>query len=162
MEVWEDLIGYDNKYQVSNLGNVRLKENNKILKQYNCKGYKYVTLNYENKYRNVRVHRLIAKAFLNDYSEDCIVMHLDNNPQNNKIENCTQKENIQQCYKQGRMCFQRKKVKQFDKKGNFIKIWNTQTEIQSELGYRQNFISACCNGKKKSAYGYRWELVSDE
>lgn len=40
--------------------------------------------------------------------------------------------------------------------------WNTQTEIQSELGYRQNFISACCNGKKKSAYGYRWELVSDE
>ena len=165
MEIWKDLIGYDNKYQVSNLGNVRLKKDNEILKQYNCKGYKYVTLNYENKNHNFRVHRLIAKTFLNDYSDDCVVMHLDNNPQNNKIENLkcgTQKENIQQCYKQGRMCFQGKKVKQYDKKGNFIKMWNTQTEIQNKLGYRQNFISACCNGKKKSAYGYRWELVSDE
>lgn len=164
-EIWKNLIGYDNKYQVSNLGNVRLKENKRILKQHKCRGYMCVGLCYEGKTKSKKVHRLVAKAFLNNYTDECVVMHLDNNPSNNNVNNLkcgTQKENIQQCYKQGRMCFQGKKVKQYDKKGNFIKSWNTQMEIQNELGYRQNFISMCCNGKKKSAYGYRWELVSDE
>lgn len=54
-----------------------------------------------------------------------------------------------------------KKVKQYDLKGNFIKEWGSQTDIQKELGYRQNFISMCCNGDRPTAYGYRWELSKE-
>lgn len=165
MEIYKTIPNCNNKYEVSNYGNVRNRITKKLISQYECRKYMTVGLYYDNKIHNFRVHRLVAMAFIKNFTKDCVVMHLDNNTKNNRLENLkcgTQKENIQQCYKQGRMCFQGKKVKQYDKKGNFIKSWNTQMEIQNELGYRQNFISMCCNGKKKSAYGYRWELISDE
>ena len=88
-------------------------------------------------------------------------MHLDNNPANNNLDNLkcgTQSENMQQCVRDNRFYRPVKKVKQYDLKGNFIKEWNSQTDIQNELGYKQSFISMCCNGNKPTAYGYRWEL----
>lgn len=165
IEIYKDLIGYDNKYEVSNLGNVRLKENKKILKQYKCRGYMYVGLHYERKIRSQRVHRLIAKTFLDDYTEQCVVMHLDNNPSNNKINNLkcgTQKENIQQCLREGRFYHPTKRIKQYDKDMNFIKEWGSQQDIKKELGYKVNFISMCCHKTKKTAYGYIWRLSEDE
>lgn len=165
IEIWKDLIDYGNRYEVSNLGNVRIKDNKKQLNQYTHRKYKYVGLYYDGKVHNVRVHRLIAKTFLDNYSEKCLVMHLDNNPANNKINNLkcgTQKENMQQCVKDNRIHRPVKKVKQYDLKGNFIKEWNSQTEIQNKLGYRQNFISACCLGVKPTAYGYLWRLSENE
>lgn len=35
-------------------------------------------------------------------------------------------------------------------------------EIWKDLiGYRQNFISMCCNGDRPTAYGYKWELSKE-
>ena len=161
MEIYRDLIDYGNKYEISTYGNVRIKENKKVLKQYEHRGYKYVGLYYDNKTHNIRVHRLVAKTFLKDFNNNCVVMHLDNNTKNNNINNLkcgTQKENIQQCCKENRKVYSNKRVKQYDLQGNFIKEWKSQTDVQKELGYMQNFISRCCNGHKKTAYGYRWEF----
>ena len=165
IEIYKDLIGYGNKYEVSNLGNVRLKENKKILKQYKCRGYMYVGLYYEGKTRNKRVHRLVAKTFLDNYTDKCVVMHLDNNPSNNNVNNLkcgTQKENIQQCLREGRLYVKAKKIKQYDRNMNFIKEWETQQDIKKELGYKVNFISMCCHNVKKTAYGYIWRLSENE
>ena len=87
LEIYKDLTGYGNRYEVSNLGNVRIKESKRILKQFTTRKYKYVGLYYDGKSHSTRVHRLVAKAFLKDYTEECLVMHLDNNPANNNVDN---------------------------------------------------------------------------
>lgn len=165
IEIYKDLVGYGNRYEVSNTGKVRLKDSKKILKQYKHRGYMYVGLYYDGKVRNQRVHRLIAKTFFNDFTEQCVVMHLDNNTSNNNINNLkcgTQSDNMQQCLADGRFHYPTKKIKQYDLEGNFIKEWNSQTDVQNKMGYRQNFISMCCHNARKSAYGYLWRLSENE
>lgn len=48
-------------------------------------------------------------------------------------------------------------VIQKSKEGNKIKEWNSFIEIKKELKYPTSNISACCQGKQKSAYGFIWE-----
>lgn len=50
-----------------------------------------------------------------------------------------------------------KRVDQFDLQGNFIKKWDWVSDIQKELGFSGANISACCIGKQKTAYGFRWK-----
>ena len=58
------------------------------------------------------------------------------------------------------------KIKQINKDtGEVIAIWNNWCEAGRALvkthrcGYTH--ISECCNGTKKTAYGYKWEVVRD-
>ena len=48
-------------------------------------------------------------------------------------------------------------ILQFDLNNNFVKQWDSQIDIQRELGYKQSVISNCCNGRGKTAYGYIWK-----
>lgn len=48
-------------------------------------------------------------------------------------------------------------VIQKSKEGNIIRQWNSFIEIKKELKYPTSNISACCQGKQKSAYGFIWE-----
>ena len=50
-----------------------------------------------------------------------------------------------------------KPVIQYDLDGNFIKEWSSMHEIERELGFDHANISACCKGKRKSAYGFIWK-----
>lgn len=77
LEVWKDIDSYPN-YQVSNFGNVKSKEiytkakdnqlihrKEKLLKQLvDAKGYHYVRLYNEKGFKNIKVHRLVANAFI--------------------------------------------------------------------------------------------------
>ena len=50
-----------------------------------------------------------------------------------------------------------KKIAQYDKNMNLIKIWNSGTEIIDELHLSsQGNIISCCKGKLKTAYGFIW------
>lgn len=92
-EVWKDVLGYEGGYQVSNLGNVKSLRFNKekILKpNVGSHGYLYVILYNKGKVKNIRVHQLVAMAFLNhtpDGYNGLIVDHIDNNPLNNRLYN---------------------------------------------------------------------------
>ena len=113
------------------------------------------------------LHRIIAQAFIvnpNNYKE---INHKDENPSNNSLQNlewCDKKYNINygtgnQRRSQTEIKTKKggKRVYQFDLENNLLKIWNNQLEIKKELGISQtNNISNCCNGKRKSAYGYKW------
>lgn len=107
-EIWKDIIGYEGKYQVSNLGNVRslnyLNQKGfvKILKQSkhnkNSAGiyYKMVTLCSNGKEQMKSVHRLVAEAFIENPENLPFINHKDENPSNNHISNlewCTNKYN---------------------------------------------------------------------
>tara|TARA_B100002049_G_scaffold145952_1_gene108417 strand:+ start:7479 stop:7994 length:516 start_codon:yes stop_codon:yes gene_type:complete len=104
MEIFKDIPGYEGFYQVSNKGNVKslaktltykdgrtYNYDEKILKPgSDGKGYLMVILCVNRKKQNIKVHRLVAMAFLNyvsDGTNKIVVDHIDNNRLNNHLEN---------------------------------------------------------------------------
>lgn len=109
MENWRDVRGYEGLYQVSDFGRVRsvphtvfkgrygkMYVTEKILHQTQTRGYVYVSLCGHGNQKRVRVHRLVAEAFIPNPNNLPQVNHKDENPSNNKAENlewCTSKYN---------------------------------------------------------------------
>ncbi len=106
IEEWRDVVGYEGKYKVSNMGNVYGKKYEKLLTPHIDKlGRKQVALCLDGGIKAIRVHRLVAKAFIPNPENKPQVNHLDNNPSNNNVSNlewCTPHENTQHMLKQGR------------------------------------------------------------
>ena len=114
LEIWKDIQGYEGRYQVSNLGNVKSLKDNlgrpreklRSLATTN-QGYKKVDLHRkEDKPKSKYVHRLVVEAFLPNPENNPMVNHKDSNPSNKHIENlewCTQAENVQHGYREGNM-----------------------------------------------------------
>lgn len=97
-EIWKDITGYEDKYQISNTGKVKsFVGKHKILKLTNNDGYMYVGLNKDKKQKRFRVHRLVAEAFVVNNHNHPIVNHLDGDKSNNNYNNlewCTQEYNM--------------------------------------------------------------------
>lgn len=94
-------------YLVSTEGDVySLKRNNKIkLKPgKNCKGYLYVNLCENGKYKSKTIHKLVAKAFIDNPNNLPCVNHIDgiktNNNRNN-LEWCTVRDNSKHAFRLG-------------------------------------------------------------
>ena len=85
-EIWKDLDGFDIMYQVSNFG--RIKNEKRIIPQYLDKdGYCLIHLSFGKKTKLFRVHRLIAKSFIDNEYNKKQVNHKNSNPSDNRIEN---------------------------------------------------------------------------
>lgn len=93
-EMWTTIPGYGGRYEVSNSGKVRsnygiIKRELKHMRnagEYN--GYDVVTLYDENKVgRKVKVHRLVAEAFLPNPHSYPVINHKDENKRNNSVNN---------------------------------------------------------------------------
>jgi hypothetical protein len=172
MEIWKE-IENSKIYEISNYGNVRSIDridnigrikNGKILKKtINKQGYEYVSLFYNNKKIKKTVHRLVAKAFLNNKNDSLVINHKDGNKLNNNVSNLewiTQKENIRHAW-ENNLSHRTKcrKIKQYDKEGNLIKIYNAVMDAERETGINNSKIVECCKKHygRKTAGGFRWE-----
>lgn len=121
-EIWVDVAGYENLYQISNHGNIKSKDRSKrnnegvmllksrMLKSYpNSRGYLRIQLVDENGNRErVFVHRLVAIHFVENPDKDInnVVNHLDSDYTNNRADNLewtTPKGNAQHAVRNGRM-----------------------------------------------------------
>jgi hypothetical protein len=112
IEIWKDIPGYEDYYQVSNWGNVKSPKRMIVRKKRVCqltrsvflKPFRGKTAPYfqvqlckngiEHKFL---IHRLAAQAFLPDWDSRLEVNHIDGNKHNNRSENlhmCTRQENI--------------------------------------------------------------------
>lgn len=150
------------------------------------KGYMKVTLS-NDKNKIFSVHRLVAQAFLPNPDNLPQVNHIDGNKQNNKVDNlewCTNKENQEHAIKNGLKNIEKitkrivefnkinkitpykaiektkNKCKQYDKNGNFLKLWESLSEASKTLKINVSNISECCNGKRLSAGGFIWKYKS--
>ena len=54
-----------------------------------------------------------------------------------------------------------KKISQYSKDGDIIKIWSSFKEITNELGIDRKEIYNVCNGKRKTARGFIWKYTEE-
>lgn len=122
-EEWRDIEGYENLYQISNLGRVKslnrkskissvnrdkcfeVKIKEKILKQELTRVDAYrVSLSKNGEVKRFLVHRLVALAFIPNPDKKPQVNHIDGNRKNNNSSNLewvTRSENMIHAYKTG-------------------------------------------------------------
>lgn len=179
-EIWKDIKGYENLYQVSNLGRVRSLDRKvkcfstskiikgKIIKQEISKcGYYRVQLSNKSIVRHYAVHRLVLMAFkpIED-AENLVVNHLDYNTKNNRLDNlewCTIKENLEWSRDNINDAVRKscgKKIYQYDLNDNFIRVYDSCNLAQKETNICNINIRKCCNKKRKTAGGYKWSFGS--
>jgi hypothetical protein len=89
MELWNPVLGFENLYQVSNEGRVMsLKCNRtKLMKTPLSCGYPIVCLVKDKVKYVMRVHRLVADAFLEPVENKPEIDHKDRNRTNNRVSN---------------------------------------------------------------------------
>lgn len=49
-------------------------------------------------------------------------------------------------------------VIQMDLQGNFIKEWDSATQVKKEIGINNSVIGRCCKGFAKTAGGFKWKV----
>lgn len=189
-EIWKDIPGFENVYQVSNLGNVRSVDRfifyanpNGKNKGKSVKGClltrrksfgKYFSVNLSTTGKGKKsyfVHRLVAKTFIPNPLNLEQVNHIDGNIYNNKAENLewvTMSQNIRHAYKTGlnhglkyELSPHNRPVLQFDKNGLFLKRWISATEAAEKLGCHKQGIYQVCIHKNKTHFGYIWKYEDE-
>lgn len=139
-------ISKDGKVLSYASNNLRFSENYKELKQYKkTGGYLNVALVTNSQtVKYIRVHRIVAQAFIDNKDNKPYVNHLDGNRQNNKVENLewvTPKEN--------NLWSLTKKVYVYDLNGNFIKDYSYSRECSLD-GFNQGHVCACCRNEERT------------
>lgn len=85
-EKWKPVSGYN--YAVSSTGKVKSFHSQKIIKPFtNHKGYLIVTLSKDGRKKNMRIHRLVAQAFIDNSANLPEVDHINGERQDNRVEN---------------------------------------------------------------------------
>lgn len=109
-EVWKPVIGYESRYEVSNMGNVRSLNyrstgKTRMLKPVTeGKGYLMVGLCCNQTMKWGKVHRLVASAFIPNPENKPQVNHINGIKTDNRADNLewvTNGENLRHAYKHG-------------------------------------------------------------
>lgn len=178
-EIWAPVKGFEGRYEVSTLGRVRSLSYNgtglvKVLKPSgDTHGYTKFSLCKDGRRYMKKTHRLVAEAFLEKPKNKECVDHINGIRSDNACENlrwCSHKENLNYplfklkaaVAKIGminELCHNSRRLIQKTMDGTVIKEWPSAMEVQRTLGFGQPSITNCCNGKKQSAYGYKWEWI---
>lgn len=149
-EIWKDVC---DGYKVSNYGRVlslakttiRGRKYDKILSaSKKDNGYYTVSINGNNEY----VHRLVAKAFIDNPNNLNEINHKDEDKSNNRVDN------LEWCTKSYNVSYSKSKI---------IKIYNGTETIYnsvSEAAIKNNISASaiynCLYGKSKTCGGYEW------
>lgn len=160
-ESWKPIKGYECLYEVSTMGRVRRLRKTpngdigSLLKPaIDRAGYKRVRLCKEGTVFAVYVHRLVASTFLGERSGE--VNHINGDKQDNRLDNlewCTHQENMQKAADTGLInCTA---VAQ-SSDGVTVAVYPSITDASKKIGGSKSNIAKCCNGQRKTAYGYEW------
>ena len=107
-EIWKDVVGYKN-YMVSNLGRIYSEKNGGKILTPSFDGkhrYMQVTLVNNGVVKRELVHRIVAKAFLENPDNKPEVNHKNCVTYDNRVENLewvTKNENMKHAYKMGKL-----------------------------------------------------------
>lgn len=170
METWKPVIGYEGIYEISNTGLVKSLSRNKHCGHEMSKpqitkeriltirtdrlGYTRVKLSKNGVSKLLYLHRLIAKAFIENPKSSKEVNHIDGDKSNNEISNlewCTRSENLKHAFKNG---LKRAKKGEENNKAKLNvtevkeirKLYNTGKYTQVNIAKTFNVTSATISG----------------
>lgn len=176
IEQWKEIEHYEYLYQVSNRGRIRNSKGLILSLQKDKNGYSHCTLYRGKIAKTVRIHRIVAIAFIPNMENKPQVNHINGIRTDNNIENLewvTNSENQLHAFlklgKKKSGCFcnsgfisskspRSKAITQLDLNGNTIREWVCARDISRQLGISYQHISNCCHGKEKTAGGFMWNF----
>lgn len=184
-EIWKDIIWYEWLYQVSSFSRIKSFKFwlETILKFSTSRWYFHVWLCKKWIKKTVSVHRLVAKAFIQNPENKRTVNHINWIKTDNSIKNlewATDSENLQHAYNTWlkkvtenyffykdhinpskwllwKEHFNSKNVYQYTLEWEFIREWGSQADVYRELWISQWNISSCCIWRYKKAGGFIWK-----
>lgn len=186
-EIWKPVLGYEGLYEVSSLGRVKsldrvvMHKNGKktqrrgcIIKQYiGDVGYYCVRISKDGDGKHLRTHVLVCTAFHGQRPKGMEVLHLDGTRTNNRADNLmwgTRSDNMKDpickakrivatkaLWVNGRMESKKKRVVQYDTRGNLIAEFESTCAASRATGLMRESISHACLGKSKTSGGYIWK-----
>lgn len=180
MEIWKDVKGFEGRYQVSSTGQVKSlrflgHDGERIMKlSLHHSGYLVVQLG-NHPAKTYLVHDLVAQAFVPAVDGKSIVNHIDGNKHNNRADNLewvTYKENTEHAIRTGlrnphnvtrrygKDNHSSKAVLQYDLDGNFIKKWDSQSDVARAFNAKSSAVSACIDNPSLTFRGYMFRSFS--
>ena len=165
-EQWKSVEGYEDLYEVSNLGRIRSlpqkgkgRRNKVIIRRPSIRsGYQVMCLSKNGKQKTHSVHRLVAAAFVNNpygYSE---INHKDEDKTNNiasNLEWCDRKYNVNYGHRTEKTSFP---VSMWTASGLYIRSFKSIREAARYINKPcPGNISNVLLGYANTAYGYRWK-----
>lgn len=200
-EEWRDVVGYEGYYMVSNMGRIAtlshtvdfisIYDGVEVKKTFKAKpclrklhqgkhGYMECTLRDSKRTKLMKVHRIVAEAFIPNPQSLSSVNHKDEDKTNNKVENlewCTCLYNANYGTRNKRL---KTSLSNAHKKGlyeNTYKVGRNPivgislldgTTIKfersadlHEQGFERHLVSKCCRNLRKDYKGYKWMFLSD-
>lgn len=173
-ERWKVIPGFEGRYEVSTFGRVAtlprhygvgIIRERKILRQMHVRGYRHVTLWKNGVPYQKQVHRLVAEVFIpNPESKPCI-NHLDEDGSHNFVGNlewCTYRENSNWGSRNSRIAKKKcRPIKQFDKEGNFIRVWGSLAEAATGVGVNDSSLCESIRLPNRTCAGFVWRYADE-
>lgn len=171
---YEKAYGYK-IYEDGRIISDRRMKNYEIKQYENHKGYLTTDVK---PYKSVSVHRLVAKAFIDNPENKEQVNHKDGNKKNNHISNLewvTCSENIKHAFDNGLHQGNRKEknyqwngehsncksIDMYDLDGNFLKSFKSIAIASRETGISKSCVSKCANGNSLMTKGFKFKFKGD-
>ena len=181
-EIWKTIQDFPN-YEVSSFGNVRNSLSNHLMKlQKNYSGYlKISLLNAERKSFSCIVHRLVAKAFIENSENKPTVNHIDSIRDNNCVSNLEWATYLEQnihviLHKKILKPINNRPISRIDLNTNIVlqeyksisdaAKWIFDNNLTTITELNRNNISiisskmcAVANNKRNNAYNFKWKYT---
>lgn len=168
-EIWEEINGTKNHWEISNKGRIRSIRNGKkiIHKQGNLalRSQKYrgctMAMN-DGSTKSASIHRLVAENFVPKPSDKDYVNHIDGDKLNNTADNLewvTASENIMHSYHVLGNVGGLKRRPVFAKELN--KTFKSINEAARCLGLKASHIQEVCAGKLNKTGGIHWSYAEE-
>ena len=171
IEIWKDIEGYEDRYQVSNFGNVKSLNYNhtgkeRLLKQSVInKKQNYLVVTLYNKVgakKRYYVHTLVAKAFIPNPDNLPEVNHKTEDPKRNEAWN------LEWCDRLYNSRYGTGSQRSGDARGKTVRcvetgvVYPSVSKAARETKINKTSIRYCASGTQKTAGGYRWEFIDKE
>ena len=180
-EQWKIIEGTENRYEISNTGKIRslnyknTGETRELKPAPDPKGYLRTMILMGGKYKTVKIHRLVASAFIPNPEGKPQVNHKDGNKENNCVDNLEWSTNIanahhainnglfKNSYKATEAANKKRErpVIAIDENGREYEFPSI-SEASRQLNISRRHVQSVLKGTRNNAGGYRFRQREEE
>lgn len=179
-EQWKPVEGADDRYEVSNTGKIRSLnyknsgETRELKPAPDPKGYLKTMILMGGKYKTVKIHRIVAKAFIPNPEGKPQVNHKDGNKENNCVDNLEWATNIanahhaiknglfKNSYKATEAANKKRErpITAIDESGREFEF-SSINEASRQLNVGRRHVQSVLKGTRNQAGGYRFRYCNE-